>query len=170
MAELEMRNARAAVFMLTGVAFLVLAAIVFLRPMPGDCAIFPNGAIDCGPPRDITTPLVLAALGIVVFAVGVLYLLRIRPSIRTPSRDHGQFSRDPAKRSTGFREWWRSRNVPSVAAAPFQMTFMRLVVVAFGLLLAWVSPGTLFWPVGLLLLGALGIYGGIRRIQEDRNG
>jgi len=106
----------------------------------------------------------------VVFAVGVLYPLRIRPSNRTPSRDHGPLGRDATKRSTGFREWWRSLNVPSRAAAPLQMAFMGLVVVAFGLLLAWVSPGTLFWPVGFLLLGALGIYGGIRRIQEDRSG
>jgi hypothetical protein len=114
MADIETRNARTATIMLTGVAVLLLAAIVDLRPMPGDCAVSPNGVVDCGPPRDVTVPLVLAAFGCAVFAVGG-------------------------------------------------------VVMAFGLLLAWASPGTLFVPIGLLLLGALGVYGGLRRIQEDRH-
>jgi hypothetical protein len=169
MADIETRNARTATIMLTGVAVLLLAAIVDLRPMPGDCAVSPNGVVDCGPPRDVTVPLVLAAFGCAVFAVGGLYLLRIRASIRTPSREQRGLSPAATKRPKGFRARWRLPTLSSVAAVPVQMTSMGGVVMAFGLLLAWASPGTLFVPIGLLLLGALGVYGGLRRIQEDRH-
>ena len=163
MADSETRQARAAVIMLAGVVSLVLAAIVFFRPRPGDCAIFPNGVIDCGPPRQATGPLLLASFGFVVFGAGVSYLLAIHRSIRTPSGGHEWLGADAIKHPKGFRESWRVLIMSSVAAAPVQMISIGLVVIAFGLLLAWVSPGALFWPVGILILGALGVYHGLRR-------
>jgi hypothetical protein len=170
MTDVEADKARAAVIMLAGVAFLVLGAIVFLRPMPGDCAIFPNGVVDCGPPRDVTIPLLLGALGCVAFGSGLLFLGRIHVASGGSSVGHVGLSKAAREGPKGFRGWWRLRNIPSPVAVPVQMTFMGGVVIAFGLLLAWVSPGPILGPVGLLLLGALWVYGGLRRIQEDRLG
>ena len=77
------------------------------------------------------------------------------------------------ERPKGLLGWLRFLGEPSVRAAPYQMVFISGFVVALGLTLVVV---TFFFdsriPVlglspGLLLLGALGIYGGLHRIKND---
>jgi hypothetical protein len=82
------------------------------------------------------------------------------------------FSMSAPERPKGFLAWWRLLNAPSVRAAPYQMIFIGGFVIALGLLLAvdalfFDKRVAILGPVGLLILGALGIFGGFWRIRDD---
>lgn len=64
---------------------------------------------------------------------------------------------DP-ERPKGFLSWWPFVNEPSFRAAPYRTIFIGGFAIALALLLMVLSPGTILGSVGLLLLGALGIF------------
>jgi hypothetical protein len=83
------------------------------------------------------------------------------------------FSMAVPERPKGFLAWWRLLNSRSVAAAPYQMIFIGGFVITIGLSLIVATlvldfrVPILAPAVGLLVVGALGIYGGFWRIKND---